>query len=685
MLSTVAYHDLRTSQCVKKMITPGSLIEFIDGGRFYCGLVTGVADKKIHLLNQNGREINLPESRILMISRQLSPQDSSRETITATLQNIAANRAALAETITLKDLWQIVCEEPDNEFPLEFLAEFHFGGAVNDDQRAAFLRAIFADPLFFKYKTDKITAHSPEQVQQLETQRQKEQEKAQVLEQAADNLQKIMQGLPVSESNWPDRECCLQWIRQSVLFGSENNEDEFVRQILKKAGLTSPHAGYELLVKAGVWGPDENLTLLRSDQPADFPEHCIEIAGTLREATLEELLADPKRQDLRALNTLTIDGSFTRDFDDALHIEKKADGTLQVGIHITDVSYYVPPKSPLFTEARERSTSLYFPEGHIPMLPKTLSLDLCSLIQGKVRPTISFLVTLAKDGTIVQKSIVPAVIEVKRQLSYREADALIERDADLAALNVVRQQLRQQRIDQGALLLSMPDVNIDIRDREHIQVYLSPVDTPARNLVSELMILANGIAANYLAGQEAPGLFRSQPPPRKRLISGAQNSLQDIAQQRRFLARGELTSHPKPHSGLGLNSYTTITSPIRRFLDLAMQHQLSNMVHGRGILFSGEECKTFAGIIQQNLSRANALRQQRHRYWILRYLEPKEGQLVNALVVGVGPKRVNLLLCDCLFDVDLPPNSAFPVEPGDTVRIRLTRINPLDNILRVEW
>ena len=103
------------------------------------------------------------------------------------------------------------------------------------------------------------------------------------------------------------------------------------------------------------------------------------------------------------------------------------------------------------------------------------------------------------------------------------------------------------------------------------------------------------------------------------------------------------------------------------------------------ILFSGEECKTFAGVIQQKLGRANALRQQRHRYWILRALAPKEGQRVNALVVGIGPKRVNLLLCDCLFDVDLPPNPAFPVDAGDIVRIRLARVRPMDNLLRVEW
>lgn len=667
------------------MISPGSLIEFIDGGKFFCGLVSGVADKKIQLLSQNGREINLPEARVLNVSQQRYPQNGSREAITALLRERSAGRFALAETIDLEPLWEIVCEETDNEFSPDFLTEMHFGGMVDDDQRAAFLRAIFITPLFFKYKNGKIVAHTPEQVEQLLQQRRREEEKAQLLDQAVRGLQGIMRGTPVSEAEWPDRERCLHWLAQSVLFGSEVPEDDFIHQVMKKAGLTAPHAGHELLVKAGIWDRDENLALRRSDQPVEFSEACLQIAENLREATVEHLLADPKRKDLRSLNTLTIDGAFTRDFDDAIHIVKKENGQVEVGIHITDVSYYVPVKSPLFAEARERATSIYFPEGHIPMLPKPLSLDLCSLIQGKIRPTISFLVTLTTEGALVHSTIVPAIIEVKRQLSYREVDGLIDRDPDLAALNVVRQQLRQQRVDQGALLLSLPDVNIDIRDRDHIQVYLSPVDTPARNLISELMILANGLAAAYMASREAPGLFRSQPPPRKRIISGVQNSLTDIAHQRRFLARGELTSHPKPHSGLGLNSYTTITSPIRRFLDLAMQHQLSHMIHGQGILFSSEECKTFAGIIQQKLGRANAIRQQRHRYWILRYLAPKEGQLVNGLVVGVGPKRVNLLLCDCLFDVDLPPNPAFPVEPGDTVRIRLARVRPLDNILRVEW
>ncbi|MCL1980178.1 MAG: RNB domain-containing ribonuclease, partial [Proteobacteria bacterium] len=641
--------------------------------------------KKIHLISQNGHEINLPKARILSVSHQLYPSETSREATAALLRKHSDDRLALAEDIDLEPLWEVVCGESDSEFSAEFLAELHFGTTVDDDQRAAFLRAVFSDPLFFKYKNEKIVAHTPEQVTHLRLQRQREQEKALLLDQAAWGLQAIMRGNAVEESDWPNRQQCLQWLAQSVLFGSEAPEDEFIRQILKKAGLTAPHAGHEVLVKAGIWDQDENLALHRSDQPVEFPDSCLSLTETLREATAEELLSDPRRKDLRELPILTIDGTSTRDFDDAIHIAPKENGQVEIGIHITDVSHYVPVKSPLFTEAKERATSIYFPEGHISMLPKQLSLDLCSLILGKVRPTLSFLVTLNPDGSLVHSTIVPAVIEVKRQLSYREADSLMDRDPELTALNVVRQQLRQQRVDRDALLLSLPDVNIDIRDRAHIQVYLSPVDTPARNLISEFMILANSLAASYLAAREAPGLFRSQPPPRKRIIAGVQNSLADIALQRRYLARGELTSHPKPHSGLGLNSYTTVTSPIRRFLDLAMQHQLSHMLHGRGILFSSEECKTFTGIIQQKLARANAIRQQRHRYWILRYLASKEGQRVNGLVVGVGPKRVNLILCDCLFDVDLPPNPAFPVDPGDTIRIKLVRVRPLDNILRIEW
>ena len=147
-------------------------------------LVAGVADRKIRLLNQNGREINLPESRIIVASRTAHPQDTSREELTAALLHRAGRRAALAEAIALDELWEIASEETADEFAVDFLAELQFGAAVDDDQTAAFLRAVFADPLYFKFRNGRIAVHSAEQVEQLQTQRRREAEKAERAEKA---------------------------------------------------------------------------------------------------------------------------------------------------------------------------------------------------------------------------------------------------------------------------------------------------------------------------------------------------------------------------------------------------------------------------------------------------------------------------------------------------------------------
>ena len=666
------------------MTPTGTLIEYLDGGRFICGLVLQDTGNRLRLLNQNGREVSLPASRVVSVSATRQSVDISRDERIALLKTTAEKRADLVNSIPLQEIWELASEENETTFPANFLAELYFGGDLSDDQSAAFLRAVFADRLYFKYKNDLVTVHTPKQVEHLQQQRQKEQEKEEILTTGAENLQKIMQGTVISAGQWPDRNRILSWIADFVLFGSDAPESDLVRRLLKKANLTRPGDGYTLLVQAGIWQRDENIPLLKAEQPVEFKPELLAHTAALAEPAAEQLLADPKRKDFRDLDIFTIDGATTRDYDDALHVEQLPDGVL-VGIHISDVSSYLDPKDPLFAEAMERSTSLYFPEGHIPMLPRKLSQGVFSLIKDQIRPAISFLIKLSPDAEIISSKIVPSVIQVKRQLSYSEVDRIMEEDPSLRLLNTIRRQLRLQRVERGALLLSFPDVIIYVDKQGRVTVHLAPADSPSRNLVSELMILANGVAADYLTAQEAPGLFRSQPPPRKRLISGVRNSLQDIACQRRFLSRGELTVHPKPHAGLGLNSYTTITSPIRRFLDMVMQLQISHMIHGKGILFSADECKNFAGVIQQKLARANTVCRQRHRYWILRYLEGMVGDMVSALVVSHGPKRVNLLLLDCLFDIDLPPNPAFPVEPGDTVKVRIARANALENTLRVEW
>jgi exoribonuclease-2 len=684
------------------MTPPGTIIEYLDSGRFICGLVLQDSNNRLRLLNQNGREMNLPASRVVTTSRTKHQVDGSREARIALLKEMAEKRADLTVSIPLEEIWELASEEEQSSFPADFLAELSFGDNLSDDQSAAFLRAVFTDRFFFKYKNDMVNVHTSEQVEQLRHQRQKEKEKEAILTDGAANLQAVMAGKPITAEQWPDQERIFSWIVDFVLFGSEAEQVDLVRQLLKKADLHRPDDAHKLLIKAGVWQRDENIPLLQAEQPVEFTPELLAHAKAIAEPTADELLANPKRKDFRELDIFTVDGASTRDYDDALHVEQLEDGVL-IGIHISDVSYFITPKDPLFLEGMERATSLYFPEGQIPMMPRELSQGVFSLIKDRVRPAISFLVKVSDDGEILSSKIVPSVIQVKRQLSYNEVDQILKKElnedlkgereessgedegGDLNLLNRISEQLRLQRVERGALLLSFPDVNIYVNKQGKVTINLSPSDSPSRNLVSECMILANGVAADYLTAQEAPGLFRSQPPPRKRLLEGVRNSLQDIACQRRFLSRGELTIHPKPHSGLGLNCYTTVTSPIRRFLDTAIQLQIANMILGKGMLFSADMCKNFAGTIQQKLGRANKVRQQRHRYWILRYLEEQVGDHVSALVVNHGPKRINVILLDCMFDVDLPPNPSFPVEPGDTVKVCITKVDALSNTLRAEW
>ncbi|PIE56782.1 MAG: ribonuclease R [Desulfobulbus propionicus] len=666
------------------MIVPGSLIEYMDGGRFHCGFVNHCSGNRLHLVNQNGREVKLSDSRVLLAGNTRHSPDLNRDEQMQVAQAATDERTRLQQTINLADIWELAVEEEKREFSASFLAELHFGGELDDHRTAAFLRAVFTDRLYFKYKNGQVTVHSREQVEHLEQQRRKEAEKKRFIEENALRLREILDTGTVSQQ-WPEREHCLSLVAEYAIHGNEAGEADFTRLLLKEAKLTAPHAPAQLLVASGYWQQDPNLPLLRSDQPVEFTSATLNHSSMMKEAQLSELQADPQRVDLRHLNCLTIDGAYTRDYDDALHLEKLEDG-VELGIHITDVSHYVQPEDPLFQEALQRATSLYFPEEQIPMLPKRLSLELCSLIQGRVRPSISFLVKLSPSFEVIRSRIVPGIIEIRRQLTYREADQLIhDHDPDLGLLDAIATRMRQNRVDNGALFLSMPDINIDVRDRDAVQVYLSPVDTPSRMLVAEMMILANSLAADYFATREVPGMFRSQGPARKRIIHGAKNTLADIARQRRFLARGELTPQPKPHSGLGVNSYTTVTSPIRRCLDLIIQHQLNHMIRGKGVLFSQEECRTYCGILQQNLSRASNISYQRQRYWILRFLQKSEGERVGALVINKGPKRVGLLLTDCLLDVDLAGQPSFPVDVGDTLKVRLASVSPEDNSLRVEW
>ena len=665
-------------------ISSGKLIEYLDSGRFICAYVTECQPKRVRLLNQNGRELNLPHSRIIHCSENYCDSNSDREALINLLRATTERRQSLMADIDLELLWELTTEENTDTFDPHFLAELSFGRTVDDDDVSAFLRSVFSDKLFFKYREGKIKVHSLEQVEMLKQQLEKEAEKQALVSDGKELLQRIEnlgdKAAPYSEFE----EKILSLIQNYYIYGNDAEDYELARKILKESGFVHPHDPYHLLVKASIWPRTINIPLLRSNLPVTFSVQARQQAEAILQNSNESLFTDPARKDLTHLKPITIDGATTLDFDDALTIEEQ-NGNYLVGIHISDVAHYVRPGDALFQEAMHRGTSIYFPEGQVPMLPRHLSQGICSLIQGEIRAAFSHMILLSPDGDILKVRIIPSIIKVNRRLTYEEADNTVDSDPELAALNMLKQKLRKKRLDAGALLLPFPDVNIHIDLNCRVSVSLGKTDTPARTIISEMMILANSMAAKYLSDRMVPGLYRSQGEIRHRYVHGEDNDLFQNTLQRKNLPRGELSTEAKPHSGLGVSHYTTITSPIRRLLDLVMQHQLNTLVRRKEPCFTQDMCKDFTSVITRTLATANNVKQQRHRFWLLKYLEERKTSKLDGLVIESGPKRVNLLLPDILMDIDLPATRVPAPVPGSIVKVSIGKIDALDNMVRFNW
>jgi exoribonuclease-2 len=664
------------------MTLDGRIVEYLENGKFICAFVVEDTGNRLRLLNQNSRELNLPLNRIVHFSKEKTSVKRSREDIIGTLQETSKQREGLAQKINLAEIWELVSEKPEDNFGVNFLAGLFFGDDPTDDQGSAFLRSVIADRLYFKYKAGEIHVHSPETVEQIKLMQEKERQKENFITSNTSALRYIWEEEEIP-ANWEGRESTLQILQDYYLFDKEAPEYDMARKLIKNAQLTGPHDIFHLLVKAGVWGKNENIPLLKHDIPTIFSETVLNEVKKIELPSIKNL-SEAKRKDFRDLPIFTIDGPTTRDFDDALHIEKQGENYL-VGIHISDVSLFVKPGTALFDEALKRGTSIYFPEKPLPMFPASLSEDKLSLLKDQERPTVSFLVLLSPTAEILKYELVHSIISVKRQLTYNEADRLISQEKELAALAALSKLLRQRRVNNGALLLPVPELNISINPDNIIEIRRFAVDTPSKILIAEFMILANTLGAQFVADREAPGLFRCQMEPRQRIIDGFEKDITKIIQQRKRLSPMSLLTTPKIHSGVGAPQYTTVTSPIRRLLDLIMQLQISNLIKGQGVFFSKKDMKHFGSIILTTIDKANQVKNLRQRYWIFKYLEAKTGKRLPATVIDCGPKRVHLFLEEFMLDADLPLNPAFKVSAGDTVLVRLSKIDSLSNIFKVEW
>lgn len=330
------------------------------------------------------------------------------------------------------------------------------------------------------------------------------------------------------------------------------------------------------------------------------------------------------RLDIRDLNIITIDPEDARDFDDALSIEELPNGNWWLGVHIADVSHYVPENSRTDIEARFRGTSIYLVDRVIPMLPEKLSNIICSLNPNEDRLAFTVFMEVTKRGAVKKYEIEETVIRSKRRFNYDEVLEIIDGREDeysemIATLHKLAEILKKKRFQKGGIEFETVEVRYKLDEHKiPVEAFLKK-STPSTSLVEECMLLANKVVAEHLTViakqkrvKDMPFLYRvHEEPDQKQLktalqfistfgpkITKSKISSKDINsvfnqiknEDEKFIihnilirsmAKAIYTPNNVGHYGLGFDKYTHFTSPIRRYPDLVVHRVLKEYQNGK--------------------------------------------------------------------------------------------------------
>ena len=351
--------------------------------------------------------------------------------------------------------------------------------------------------------------------------------------------------------------------------------------------------------------------------PDHFPDEVVAEADAAKPAPLG------KRTDLRDMPLVTIDPWDARDHDDACYVETHDSGEMTIWVAIADVAHYVTPNSGLDREARKRGNSSYFPDRVVPMLPDTLSGDLCSLHEGVERACLAVAMRIDAEGNKISHEFHRALMKSAASLNYEQVQAAMDGAPDdkvgplvsdvIRPLYAAYAALKKARAVRQPLELDLPERQIVLGDDGTVTAVNFKDRLDAHKLIEEFMVLANVAAAETLIDKQTPQLFRvhEEPSPEKleslrevAKASGlqlAKGQVLQTAHLNRLLAQARGTDHAElvnistlrsmtqayyfpqnfGHFGLALKAYAHFTSPIRRYADLIVHRALISS-HGWG-------------------------------------------------------------------------------------------------------
>ncbi len=650
------------------------VVDYFDNRKISCGLVIEFDNKKVRVLSEQGKETKISRNRVLdAVKYPGFPVHGAVDEQVGSLRQISGERNRIKQTIDLGELWEVVGPET-GRMGVDDLSELFFGNSVDSNCSASLLRAIFEDRIYFKIRPDGIEVSAPERVEQALVQKEKEEERRAFVSASAEFLDKVVKGEDVSPDRAPNG--LIELLEESACFAKDWQSFRTAKDLFEQVGASPAWDPFRVLVKLGVWSEDENITLRAEKIPVEFDEETEALAA---EAARRPLPADVT--DLTGEHVIAIDAVTTRDVDDALSLTRD-NGIVTVGVHIADAAHFIDHDSRLDQAIRERATSIYLPEQTIPMMPAVLSEGAASLNQGEDRPALTMLVRLSETGELIDSRLMRSIVRVRERLSYETADERVEDPTSLEAqLYRVAEGLRARRAAAGAVLFKDPELTVKVEEDGAIDVAVRDRETPSQILVSEMMILANTLFAAFLRENDIPAIYRSQPPPSEPIeLDDEYDPVKSYA-AKRLLVRGEVGTDPAPHSTLGVEQYTTATSPLRRYWDLVIHRQIKMFLTEGRPLLNRSELDNLLVHVSYPVERALNLERERKRYFALRYLEGRKGEEFEVVALYRFPRFHLVQIVELGLNAALNTPDNLHMRPYDRALARIDKLSPRDDRL----
>ena len=392
------------------------------------------------------------------------------------------------------------------------------------------------------------------------------------------------------------------------------------------------------------------------------------------------------RTDFRGVTTVTIDGEHARDFDDAITIERLANGHFWLGVHIADVSHYVTEGSALDEEAYERGTSVYFTERAVHMFPAELATGLCSLNPQVDRLVQSCLMEVDRQGNVVRYEMHDGVINSDTRMTYTAVNAILtERDPEtmfeyqplvpmFELMKELFDILNRRRRRRGSIDFDLPEAEVILSEIGEIEAIVASERNIAHRIIEEFMLLANETVAAHLEGRAVPALHRVHEAPDAKKVEEFEAFITPLGYSlaargraltpkhfQKLIDRMRGTPEERPiaalmlrtmqkarydavslgHFGLAVEHYTHFTSPIRRYPDLVVHRMLRESRQGpigdarREEL--EEELPETARHSSEMERRADEAERELLQWKKVRFMANKVGDEYSGYITGVAP------------------------------------------------